>query len=195
MTKGTNIIVLSDEAYEHIVFDGEQHQSICLFSDLKSRSFLVASFGKTFHSTGWRVGYCCAPKELMHEFRKVHQFSTFSASHPMQKALADYLKEPRHYLELSVFFQEKRDLFLDLVKDSRFKFIPSKGTYFQNLDYSAISDEKDVDFVKRLVEDFKIASIPISEFNVDNKDFKTVRFCFGKTDETLKKAADILNSI
>ncbi len=195
LTEGTNIIVLSDEAYEHIIFDGEQHQSICLFPDLKSRSFLVASFGKTFHSTGWRVGYCCGPKELMNEFRKVHQFSTFSASHPMQKALTDYLKESSHYLELPTFFQEKRDLFLNLVKDSKFKFIPSKGTYFQNLDYSNISNEKDVDFVKRLVEDFGIASIPLSEFNVNNKDFKTVRFCFAKTDDTIKKAAEILNSI
>ncbi|NCT15787.1 MAG: aminotransferase class I/II-fold pyridoxal phosphate-dependent enzyme, partial [Flavobacteriales bacterium] len=121
LIKGTNIIVLSDEVYEHIIFDNQKHQSVCLFDDLKSQSFVVASFGKTFHNTGWKVGYCCAPKALMEEFRKVHQFNVFCVNHPVQKALAIYLKEPSHYLELSQFYQEKRDLFLNLIKDSRFK--------------------------------------------------------------------------
>ena len=195
LTKGTNIVVLSDEVYEHIVFDGEQHQSACLFPDLKSRSFVVASFGKTFHNTGWKVGYCCAPKELMLEFRKVHQFNVFCVNHPVQKGLAKYLKEPSHYLELAQFYQEKRDLFLSLVKASRFKFTPSKGTYFQVLDYSAITQENDVEFAKRLTKEFGIASIPLSVFNEKNVDNKVLRFCFAKTNDTLKKAAQILINI
>ena len=122
ITNGTDIIVLSDEVYEHIIFDGEQHQSICRFQNLKERSFITASFGKTFHNTGWKIGYCCAPKALMEAFRNVHQFNVFSVHHPTQKALADYLQESSHYLELSSFFQEKRDTFLNLIKDSRFTF-------------------------------------------------------------------------
>ena len=195
LLKNTNILLLSDEVYEHIIFDGEKHQSVCLFSDLKSRSFITASFGKTFHNTGWKMGYCCAPKELMEEFRKVHQFNVFSVNHPMQKGLADYLKEPSHYLELSSFFQEKRDLFLKLIANSRFNFKPARGTYFQVLGYSDITQDNDVDFAKRLTIENGIASIPLSVFNDHNKDDKVLRFCFAKTDETLKKAADILNRI
>ncbi len=195
LTEGTDIIVLSDEVYEHIIFDNEAHQSACLFLDLKSRSFVIASFGKTFHNTGWKLGYCCAPKTLMEEFRKVHQFNVFSANHPMQVALADYLKEPNHYRGLSEFYQQKRDLFLDLIKDSRFNFIPVKGTYFQLLNYAAITNESDVDFAKRLTVDHKIASIPLSVFNEHKQDDKMLRFCFAKTDDTLRKAAEILNSI
>jgi methionine transaminase len=195
LTKGTDILVLSDEVYEHIIFDGEKHQSACMFLDLKSRSFVVASFGKTFHNTGWRMGYCCAPRELMDEFRKVHQFNVFSVNHPIQKAFAEYLKEPKHYLELSEFYEKKRDLFLHLIKDSRFKFTPSKGTYFQLLDYSGITDEYDLDFAKRLTIEKALASIPLSVFNCNNADNKVLRFCFAKTDDTLKKASDILNSI
>ena len=195
ITKGTNIIVLSDEVYEHIVFDGERHQSACLFSDLKSRSFVVASFGKTFHNTGWRIGYCCAPKALMSEFRKVHQFNVFCVNHPMQKALAEYLENENNYLEIAAFYQEKRDLFLSLVKDSRFKFTPSKGTYFQLLDYSAITRENDVDFAKRLTIENKLASIPISVFYNTKIESKTLRFCFAKEEDTLRRAADILNRI
>lgn len=195
LLKGTDIILLSDEVYEHIIFDGEKHQSACLFPDLKSRSFVVASFGKTFHNTGWKLGYCCAPKELMQEFQKVHQFNVFCVNHPMQKALADYLQEPSHYLELSDFFQQKRDLFLSLIEDSRFKINPAKGAYFQVLDYSEITDEPDVDFAKRLILDHKIAAIPMSVFNDEAIDYKVLRFCFAKNDETLKQAADILNKI
>ena len=195
LTKDTNIIVLSDEVYEHIIFDGLQHQSACLFSDLKSRSFITASFGKTFHNTGWKMGYCCAPKDLMDEFKKVHQFNVFSVNHPMQKGLADYLKEPEHYIVLSEFYQEKRDYFLSLIKNSRFKINPSQGTYFQVLDYSEISQEYDVEFAKRLTIENGLASIPMSVFNESGKDDKVLRFCFAKTNETLDQAADILNNI
>jgi methionine aminotransferase len=195
LLKDTDIILLSDEVYEHLIFDDETHQSACLFLDLKNRSFVVASFGKIFHNTGWKMGYCCAPKDLMSEFQKVHQFNVFCVNHPIQIALAEYLQEPSHYLELSEFFQKKRDLFLSLIKDSKFTFQPSKGTYFQVLDYSSITDEQDVDFVKRLTIEHGLASIPMSVFNEHGLDQKVLRFCFAKTDETLKKAADILNQI
>ncbi len=195
LTKGTGIMILSDEVYEHIVFDNESHQSVCRFPDLKSRSFVVASFGKTFHNTGWRTGYCCAPKALMSEFRKVHQFNVFCVNHPTQKALSEYLKNENHYLELSAFYQEKRDFFLSLIKSSRFKFAPSKGTYFQLLDYSEISKEHDVDFAKRLTIENKLASIPISVFYDAEVKSTMLRFCFAKKNDTLKRAADILNAI
>ncbi len=195
LTKGTNIIVLSDEVYEHIVFDDKEHQSVCVFKDLKSRSFITASFGKTFHNTGWKIGYCCAPKALMMEFRSVHQFNVFSVHHPTQIALATYLKEERHYKELTHFFQQKRDTFLSLIEGSRFTFKPSQGTYFQVLSYAHITNESDVNFAKRLTIDHKLASIPLSVFNTNNLDNKVLRFCFAKTEETLKKAAEILNTI
>lgn len=192
LTKDTNIIVLSDEVYEHIVFDDKQHHSACKFPDLKARSFITASFGKTFHNTGWKIGYCCAPETLMNEFRKVHQFNVFSVNHPAQKGIADCMTDAATYLGLNAFFQLKRDLFLNLITESRFKFTPSKGTYFQVLDYSEITDEHDVDFAKRLTKEFKIASIPLSVFNENGKDDKVLRFCFAKTDETLIKASEIL---
>lgn len=195
LTEGTNIIVLSDEVYEHLIFDGEQHQSACLFSGLKARSFITASFGKTFHNTGWKIGYACAPKELMNEFRKVHQFNVFSVNHPIQIALSEYLETPSHYQELSSFFQKKRDFFLGLIKDSRFKFTPSKGTYFQSLDYSEITTKNDVEFATELTIEKGVASIPISVFNLNKLDNKLLRFCFAKTDDTLIKAAKILNTI
>ena len=195
LTDNTDIIVLSDEVYEHIVFDGAQHQSACLFDGLKQRSFITASFGKTFHNTGWKIGYTCGPEALMEEFRKVHQFNVFSVHHPSQKGIADYMQDKKTYLGLNTFFQQKRDLFLSLIKDSKFKIKPSKGTYFQVLDYSDITDEYDVDFAKRLTTEFGIASIPLSVFNENNKDDKVLRFCFAKTDETLVKAAEILNKI
>ncbi|MGB5419569.1 methionine aminotransferase [Algibacter sp.] len=195
ITKNTNIIVLSDEVYEHMIYDDEKHQSACLFPDLKARSFVVASFCKTFHNTGWRIGYCCAPKELMELFLQVHQFSIFCVHHPTQKGIADYMQEPKHYLELASFYQRKRDLFLSLIKDSRFTFTPSKGTYFQVLNYSKITQEYDVDYAKRLTKEFGLASIPLSVFNENNLDNKVLRFCFAKKDDTLKKAAEILLKI
>ena len=195
LTQHTDIIVLSDEVYEHIIFDDEQHQSVCLFPDLKSRSLITASFGKTFHNTGWKVGYCCAPKDLMQEFRKVHQFNVFSVHHPTQVALAEYLDSPNNYNGLSMFYQKKRDLFLDLIKGSKFDFIPAKGTYFQSMGFTEITNEPDIEFAKRLTAEYKIAAIPLSVFNTNGQDDKMLRFCFAKTDETLKKAAEILNKI
>lgn len=192
ITSGTDIIVLSDEVYEHLIYDGDKHQSICLFPELKGRSFITASFGKTFHNTGWKMGYCCGPKDLMDEFLKVHQFNVFSVNHPMQVAMAEYLENPNTYLELSSFFQVKRDLFLNIVKDSKFTFKPSKGTYFQALDYSKITSENDEDFATRLTIEKKIASIPISVFNHNKLDEKMLRFCFAKTDDTIKRGAEIL---
>lgn len=195
LLKGTDIVLLSDEVYEHLIFDGEQHQSAALFPGLAERAFIVASFGKTFHNTGWKVGYCLAPKELMSAFQKVHQFNVFSVNHPTQVALAEYLKTPSHYLELNNFYQQKRDLFLSLIKDSRFEFTPSKGTYFQLLNFKKITSENDCNFAIRLTKEQKIAAIPISVFNENKLDTHVLRFCFAKTDETLKKAADILCKI
>ena len=195
ITANTDIVILSDEVYEHIIFDNHIHQSVCRFSGLKERSFITASFGKTFHTTGWKVGYCCAPKALMNEFRKVHQFNVFSVHHPTQKGLADYLANPEPYLELSDFYQQKRDFFLEAIKDSNFKFTPSKGSYFQVLDFSNITDEGDVEFANRMVKEHKLASIPMSVFNEDNIDDKVLRFCFAKTEDTLEKAAEILNRL
>ena len=195
LLKDTNIFLLSDEVYEHIIFDGEKHQSAALFPALAERTFITASFGKTFHNTGWKVGYCIAPSELTKEFRKVHQFNVFSVNHPTQVALATYINTPKNYLELGSFYQAKRDLFLDLIKDSRFKFTPSVGTYFQLLNFATITDESDYDFAVRLTKEQKIASIPISVFNENKYDSKVIRFCFAKKDETLKKAAEILCKI
>jgi len=195
ITKDTNIIVLSDEVYEHMVFDGLKHQSACLFSDLKERTFITASFGKTFHNTGWKLGYCCGPEALMKEFIKVHQFNVYCVNHPTQIAIAEYMNDISTYTNLPVFFQHKRDLFLDAIKDSKFKSIPSQATYFQVLDYSDITNENDVDFAKKLTIENGLAAIPLSVFNEDNLDEKVLRFCFAKTDDTLLKAAKILNSI
>ncbi len=193
--KGTNIILLSDEVYEHIVFDGLAHQSAAKYPDLAKRSLICASFGKTFHVTGWKLGYVVGPKELMKEFQKVHQYNVFSVNHPIQRAIAQYLKNKAHYLELGTFYQEKRDYFLKSIASSRFHFTPSNGTYFQVLDYSGISDENDIDFSRRVIEENKIASIPISVFNLNNTDNKQLRFCFAKKRETLERAAEILIKI
>lgn len=191
----TNIILLSDEVYEHIVFDGNQHQSASRFDDLASRSIICSSFGKTFHISGWKIGYCVAPKVLMKEFQKVHQFNVFCVSRPVQHALVNYLKTENHYLDLNAFYQKKRDFFLNAIKTSKFKFTPSQGSYFQLLDYSEISNESDIELVKRLIIDYKIASIPVSEFNINQRNDKKLRFCFAKKDETLQNAAAILNLI
>lgn len=188
----TDIILLSDEVYEHLIYDKNEHQSASKFPGLAERSVVCASFGKTFHNTGWKTGYCVAPDHLMQEIRKIHELTVFSVNHPMQVAYADYLKDPKHYLELSGFYQNKRDLFLNLIKDSRFSFIPSSGTYFQLLNFSEITDEKDVDFAERLVKEKGLAAIPVSVFNINKKDNRQLRFCFAKTDETLEKAAEIL---
>lgn len=195
ITKNTNIIVLSDEVYEHMVFDGLEHQSACLFPELKQRTFITASFGKTFHNTGWKLGYCCGPIALMKEFVKVHQYNVYCVNHPTQIAIAEYMNDANTYTSLPEFFQQKRDLFLDAIKDSKFKWIPTQATYFQVLDYSEITDENDVAYAKRLTIENGLAAIPLSVFNENNLDEKVLRFCFAKTDETLLKAAKILNTI
>ena len=191
----TNIMVISDEVYEHIIFDGNAHHSASKYPDLASRTFVCGSFGKTFHITGWKMGYCAGPAELMHEFRKVHQYNVFSADHAVQRALANYLKEPQHYLGLNEFYQEKRDLFQSGLSHSRLKIRPCMGTYFQLLDYSEITQEQDEAYAERLVREKRIACIPISSFNTNGLDNHLLRFCFAKTDETLKSASDILCSL
>ena len=195
LAEKNNLLVLSDEVYEHIIFDGNAHQSASKFEALAERSFITASFGKTFHNTGWKMGYCAAPENLMKEFQKVHQFVVFCVNHPIQKALATYLKDESHYLKLADFYQQKRDFFLHLMEGSNFKIIPSKGTYFQMLDFSEISNENDIAFAERLTKEFKIATIPTSVFNEGKKDFKQIRVCFAKTDETLAEAAQILKQL
>lgn len=195
LAEKNDLLVLSDEVYEHIIFDGNIHQSASRFEALAARSFVTASFGKTFHNTGWKIGYCVAPSTLMKEFQKVHQFNVFCVNHPIQKALATYLKDAEHYLKLSDFYQQKRDFFLHLMEGSDFKIIPSKGTYFQMLDFSEISNESDIVFAERLTKEFKIATIPTSVFNGGRKDFKQIRVCFAKTDETLAAAAKILRNL
>jgi len=191
----TGILIISDEVYEHIIFDGISHESMARYPDLASRSFVISSFGKTYHTTGWKVGYCLAPKTLSAEFQKVHQFLTFSTNTPVQHAYAEFLTNEHAYLGLSGFYQEKRDRFLSLLKKSRFKPVPCRGTYFQMLDYSSISDEPDTVFAKRLTVEYGVASIPPSVFYHQNDDNKTLRFCFAKKDETLEKAAEKLCGI
>ena len=195
LVSGTDILILSDEVYEHIIFDGRKHESVCRYPELAERSFVISSFGKTYHVTGWKLGYVIAPENLTEEFRKAHQYNVFCVNHPMQAALEEYIRNKEHYMQLPAFYEAKRNLFLDLIKESRFKAVPSAGTYFQNLDYSAISDEGDVDFAVRLTKEFKIASIPLSVFYRDRKDFRMLRFCFAKSDDTIRKAAEILCKI
>jgi methionine aminotransferase len=189
IVKGTNILIVSDEVYEHIVFDGAKHASVLLHPELRKRSFVCGSFGKTYHITGWKIGYCIAPAFLTAEFRKLHQWVTFSSATPLQYALADYLKEPAHYLGLSDFYQKKRDLFASQFIGSRWKILPSAGSFFQCLDYSAISAEKDVDLADRLTREIKVASIPVSVFYETDPGDKILRFCFAKEDEVLVEAA------
>ena len=193
--RDTHVILLSDEVYEHIVFDDAVHQSASRFEDLSERSIICSSFGKTFHVTGWKVGYCVGPLDLMQEFNKIHQFNVFCVNHPAQIALAEYLQNEEHYLSLNDFYQKKRDYFLNAISGSRFKFTPSQGSYFQLLDYSDITNEGDIALNERLIKEYKLASIPMSVFNINERDDKLLRFCFAKTEETLDKAAEILNKI
>jgi methionine transaminase len=192
ITRKTGIIVLSDEVYEHIIFDGFEHQSVCRYPQLASRSMVMCSFGKTFHATGWKLGYCLAPENLMKEFRKSHQFIVFTVNTPIQYAVAEYLQNKDNYMNLGAFYQEKRDYFLKLISGSRFKVIPASGTYFQVLDYSRISDETEMDFAVRLTKEFGVASVPNSYFYHKPQNNNTLRFCFAKSNETLEKAAEIL---
>ncbi len=195
LLKGTDILVVSDEVYEHLVFDENVHESASKFSDLASRSLICASFGKTFHVTGWKMGYCAAPDYLMKEFQKIHEFAVFCVNHPLQHALTAYLKNPEHYMHLGSFFEEKRNVFLQGLTNSRFNFIPAQGTYFQLLDYSGISKEPDIQMAERLTKDYGIASIPVSVFNKEQEDHHQLRFCFAKQQKTLERAVEILNAI
>ncbi len=195
LTQKTDIVIISDEVYEHLIFDGIKHESVCLYPELASRSFITYSFGKTLHATGWKMGYVLAPENLMKEFRKVHQFNVFTCNTPIQYAIAEYLKDAENYNYLPDFYQQKRDFFVEQIKNSRFNIIPCYGTYFQLLEYSRITDEKELDFAIRMTKEFKLASIPVSPFYHKATDNKTLRFCFAKTEETMKKAAEILNKI
>lgn len=192
---GTNILVISDEVYEHMVFEGHTHYSVSRSKVLKEQSILVSSFGKTVHTTGWKIGYVAAPKEIMTEFRKVHQFLVFVVNHPLQLALADFLEDTKNYTELKHFYQAKRDLFLKLTKDSRLVPLKCAGTYFQLMSYKAISHEADTDLAVRLTSEKKLATIPLSVFYSQKTDHKLLRFCFAKKDETLEKAAEIICSL
>jgi methionine transaminase len=182
--------LLSDEVYEHIIFDGVAHQSLLCHDELWQRSLVLSSFGKTYHATGWKVGYCVAPPALTAEFRKVHQFTCFAVVTPIQHALADFMaRTPEHYAELPKFYEAKRDTFCELVKDSRFRFRPAGGTFFQLLDYSDITDEPDVEYARRLTREIGVASIPVSVFCEEPPPGHKLRFCFAKDDATLEEAA------
>ena len=191
--RGSDAFLLSDEVYEHIVFDGARHPSLASHDELWPRSFVMCSFGKTFHATGWKVGYCLAPAALTAEFRKVHQFTTFAVSTPMQHGLADYLvANPAFYEDLSAFYQQKRDLFCELLADTRFRFRPSRSTFFQTVDYGDISDEHDVLLAERWTREVGVASIPLSVFCETPFTGTRLRFCFAKDDATLRRAAERL---
>lgn len=195
IVKDTHIFVLSDEVYEHMVFDGMEHLCLAAHPALKDRTLVVASLGKVFHCTGWRIGYCLGPKALSTEFRKAHQFVTFSANTPIQFAMADYLQNETNYLCLPQFFQTKRDLLRDLLKESKFELLPAEGSYFQLASYKGISDQHDVDFAKWLTTEHGVASIPISVFYKDGTDHKVIRFCFAKEEEELRRAAELLSAL
>ena len=194
ITGGSDLLILSDEVYEHITFDRQKHLSVSSRPELAKRSFVIGSLGKTLHITGWKIGFCLAPEHLMHEFRKVHQFMVFSVNTPVQYALAEFLEDDANF-SISPMYQQKRNQFLAALKGSRFKALHSRGSYFQLLDYSAITDEPDTEFAKRLTTKFGVASIPLSVFYNDLKDNKILRFCFAKNEETLTKAGEALQKV
>jgi methionine aminotransferase len=195
LVEGTDLLILSDEVYEHIVFDGGRHESMARREALAARSFIVGSFGKMYHTTGWKMGYCAAPAPLTDEFRKVHQFVTFSSNTPVQHALAEFLSRKAGYPELASFYQAKRDKFLALMAGSRFRPLACRGSYFQLMDYSAITEETDADFAIRLLKEHGVASIPTSPFLHTSAPPRVLRFCFAKKDETLESAAERLRRV
>lgn len=196
VTRDTNAFIVSDEVYEHIVFDGEQHQSLLRHDELRERSFIISSFGKTFHATGWKVGYCIAPAALTAEFRRVHQFTTFTVVTPIQHALADFLgSNPGFPAELAAFYQQKRDLFCALLEGSRFRLAPARSTFFQLLDYSEISSEEDMTLAKTWTRDIGVASIPLTVFCETPFTGQRLRFCFAKSDATLEAAVERLREL
>lgn len=188
LTDGTDILVISDEVYEHTVFDGQAHFSVLQIPSLRERSFVISSFGKTYHTTGWKIGYAIAPAALTAELRKMHQFITFSTATPLQMAIAAYLDNEEHYRTLPDFYQQKRDFFYEQLKDTRFELTPSAGTYFQLAKYDKITDEYDVAYAKRLVQEAGVAAIPVSAFYHGKTDHKYLRFCFAKSEDTLRAA-------
>ncbi|MES2100037.1 MAG: pyridoxal phosphate-dependent aminotransferase [Pseudomonadota bacterium] len=188
LLRGTDIIVVADEVYEHMVFDGALHQSVARFPELAQRSFVVSSFGKTYHVTGWKVGYVAAPAPLMAEFRKVHQFNVFTVNTPMQHALARFMADPQHHLALPAFYQRKRDLFLDGLAKTRLRPLRTSGSYFQCVDYSEVSDLAEADFCRWLTAEVGVAAIPLAAFYRDGFEQRIARFCFAKKDETLQLA-------
>ena len=192
IVKDTNIFILSDEVYEHLIFDDMQHESMLRYPDLLERSFVCFSFGKVYHCTGWKLGYCIAPEALTKEFRKVHQFNCFSCNSPMQFALADFLQYKESYLTLGSFLQKKRDYFMALMAQTKFKPLPSHGSYFQLYSYEGMSDESEKDLAIRLTKDFGVATIPTSAFYKNGKDDKALRFCFAKKESTLEEAVNRL---
>jgi len=195
LVAGRDILVLSDEVYEHLIFDGQKHQSVFLYPNLWKQSLAVFSFGKTFHSTGWKIGYIVAPEPLMAEFRKVHQYNIYAVNSFLQHALADYLENENFYLNLPQFYQQKRDFFAEAMKGSSLQPQLSEGTYFQLFDYSAVSRESDTDFAIRMTTDFGVAAIPVSVFNSSGHDDHLIRLCFAKTEEVLEKAGNVLRNI
>lgn len=192
IVRDTDILVASDEVYEHMVFDGERHESVARYPGLAERSFVVSSFGKTYHLTGWKIAYCLAPRALMSEFRKAHQFVTFCVHTPSQLALADFMRNKDWYAELARFYQAKRDFFRRALAGSRFDLLPCRGTYFQLAGYGNISDEGDKAFAERLTREIGVASIPVSAFHPNGEDRRVLRFCFAKSDDTLARAAERL---
>lgn len=195
IVRGSDILVISDEVYEHMVFDGARHQSLACSDTLAAQSLIVSSFGKTVHTTGWKIGYVAAPAALTLEFRKIHQFLVFAVNHPLQLALADFLGNSDNFLQLRHFYEAKRNLFLELTKNSRFIPLKTQGTYFQLMCYKNISNEKDTDYAIRLTKENKLATIPLSVFYSDGSDHKLLRFCFAKQDATIEKAAKIICSL
>ncbi|GAB3323437.1 pyridoxal phosphate-dependent aminotransferase [Larkinella ripae] len=190
-----DIWIVSDEVYEHIRFDGRPHLSLATHPVLQERTFVCGSFGKVFHITGWKIGYCLAPRALSNEFRKIHQYLTFSTVTPIQYALADYLKNPAHYESLPAFYERKRDLFLASIRGSRFQVQPAEGSFFQTVSYQAITDEPDYDLAIRLTKEIGVASIPVSVFYRQKNDYRMLRFCFAKNDETLLRAGERLSRL
>jgi methionine transaminase len=192
IVKNTGIFILSDEVYEHLIFDGLQHQSMLRYPDLLERSFVCFSFGKTYHCTGWKIGYCVAPAALMGEFRKIHQFNAFSSNSTVQFALAEFLLQKEKYLQLGNFLQQKRDYFFKLMLQTKFKALPSYGSYFQLYSYAGISEESEKEFAIRLTKEYGVATIPTSVFYKNNTDNKVLRFCFAKKEATLEEAVNRL---
>ena len=195
LTANTDIKIISDEVYEHILFDGNEHLSLASSERLVDRTFVISSFGKTFHTTGWKMGYCAAPENLMKEFRKMHQFVVFSANTPIQYAYADFLKEENHYLHLNEFYQHKRDILRNILEGSKFKLMPCKGTYFQLLGYNGISELNDKEYSEYLTKEKGIAVIPLSPFYNEGSNDYIIRVCFAKKDEVLMQAAEILSEL